>query len=182
MLQTQLQDHRNRELKAMEKQEKHLEREDKMLQKLEEMNSRQLSVLNDPSYSTRHSNNQALECFEDPRKSAEAQMRSAVAVQHFLQSCNSVKLHHIATQVQSAPHLPLNSVRDQSHNQYVPVLGYRAQPQMGSENMQCQSQQDQPVIYQPTAAIAPMRPVSNTSHAPPKELQVPASSISKGEN
>lgn len=71
MLQVQLEDCRARELKSMEKQEKYTEREDKLMEKLDEISSRQPCIpkvplpLKETPTARNTNNNQNSECLRD---------------------------------------------------------------------------------------------------------------------
>ena len=196
MLQTQLDDYRAREVKSMGKQEKYLEREDKLLQKLDEISScRQQTTapqaslpLNRTSMIGNVNQLQASECLQG----YVPQNPSVAACQpHFVWDSTevptSMRLHHL----QPAPHPTLQNTATEAFNfnmqapnyrQAAPVVDYQYQPlsNLPASESVFRGQGDAVVPsvnvqYQasapnqqahPTATIAPMRSASNQDQQP----------------
>lgn len=131
MLQTQLEDHRTREVKSIEKQEKYLEREDTLLQKLDEISNRQKSAppvslpSNQLSMVGNASQRQISECLQNPREGYVPQNPAFSSCHpHFAwdrtKVPSSIPLHHI----QPPPHPSIQNTAAEAFHLNVQAPNY----------------------------------------------------------
>ena len=218
VLQAQLDDYRAREEKSItEKQEKYLEREDKLLKKLDEISNWQQPgpQIPLPLNPTSMAGHQASECLLHPGERYAPQNQSVTNYQpQFVwdsaEAPSSVRLHHMQHVPQPSLHNPTTEAFHLSEHvlscrQAAPALGYQYHPQsctLASESAPSLSlrpvqddavvpasavnipiQQNQQAATHPTAAIAPMRTVSDQQDQQPlcqQERNVVEPVISKG--
>lgn len=159
ILQTQLGDYRAREEKSMtEKQEKFLEREDKLLKKLDEISNWQQPgpqiplPLNQTSMVGNFNQHQASKCLLHPSEGYVPQNQSVTTYQpHFVGDSaevpTSVRLHHM----QPAPHPSLDNPATEafhfneqapSYRQATSALGYQYHPQSNPPQSALRGQED----------------------------------------
>ena len=190
MLQAQLEDCRARELKSMEKHEKFMEREDKLLQKLDEISNKQASL---PSNLLSTAGNvpydEVSERFPNYNEMSLPQGPPLMAYQPQLawdsaEVSRSTRLHHMHTQIQSAPTHPYvqNTTAEVLNANVQEAVNYtQAKPALNHLLKPCSTQDDAVVpcmtlvqhhsntgfasnqqnAVHPTAAIAPMRTLSD---------------------
>lgn len=183
MLNIQLEDHRTREVKALEKQDKYLEREDKLLQKLDEISCRQQPAPQVPlPLNPTPLVNQASEFLQYPYQRCGTRNPSVAACHGQPQfvwdsievpTSNPVRLHHIQPAPQPTLQNPSTeaihfNVQAPSCREAAPVLDYYVHqtkddavvPSVNIQKQSLPSVQNPQVATHPTAAIAPMRPAS----------------------
>ena len=197
MLQAQLEDCRARELKSMEKHEKFMEREDKLLQKLDEISNRQVTLpSNKLSTAQNVTYDQASESFQNynemrlpqgpPRMGYQSQLAWDSA-----EVSRSTRLHHMHNQIQPVPPhsyvqnataevLNANVQGAANHTQAKTALNHRLQPHSTQDDavvpcmtlIQHQANMgfapNQQNAVHPTAAIAPMRTLSDDDDKQPR--------------
>ena len=197
MLQAQLEDCRARELRSMEKHENFMEREDKLLLKLDEISnkhvplpSNQLSTARNVTYDQPSESFQ--KCNEMRLPHGPPIMGYQPQLAHAWGSAEvsgSARLHHMHNQIQPAPPYPYvqnataevlnaNVQGAANHTQAKPALNHPLQPHSTQDDavvpcmtlVQHQANMgftlNQQNAVHPTAAIAPMRTLSDDDKQP----------------